>query len=70
METRQIAKDEFPKTDNSKWLHEDHKFENRGSLDDMVLQDNAHIVWPAHMTTPIGKTLVITGRSEACKLTL
>ena len=60
-----MAKDKFPNTDKSKCLHEDHKFKNTGSLDDMILRDNDHITWPAHLTTPVGKTLVITGRDAA-----
>ena len=43
VETRGIAKNEFPSTDGCKWLHEDHKFMNTGSLEDMILQDNDHI---------------------------
>ena len=70
VETRYMATAEYPQTDNSRWLHENLKIDNRGSLEDMVLQDTDHITWPAHLSTPVGKTLVITGRNEERKFTL
>ena len=65
-----MATDEYPKTDNTRWIHEDRKFENRGSIDDNILQDTDHFTWPARLSTPAGKTLLIAGRNEERKLTL
>ena len=65
-----MATDEYPKTDSTRWIHEDVKFKNRGSTDDTILQDTDHFTWPAHLSTPAGKTLVITGRNEERKFTL
>ena len=57
-----MATEELPRTDRSKRIHEDQKFGNTGSPQNMVLKDNDHDTWPAHLTTWPGKTLVITGR--------
>ena len=70
VETRDMAKDERPRTDRCKWMYEDQKFGNTGSLQDMVLKDDDHYTWPAHFTNLAGKTLVITGRGAACTFNL
>ena len=60
-----MKQDKLPRTDRSKWIREDRKFENTGSPRDLVLNDDDHETWPSHLTTWQSNTLVITGRDAA-----
>ena len=53
-----------------KWVHGDRIFQNRNSTGDPVLQDDNCHTWASHLTSPAGKTMVITGRNEERKFTL
>ena len=54
----------------AKWIQEDRRFQNKNSVHDPVLADGNCNTWASHLTSPVGKTLVITGRNEDRKFTL
>ena len=65
VESTMMKQDKFPRTDRSKWIQEDRKFQNTGSPQDLVLNDVDHETKPSHLTTRQNNTLVITGRDAA-----